>query len=553
MPPKPRKTNKDGVPVIPKNYVTETDRRAVAEAQPEITKAYIKHAAADFLIFARGLKIHSAGGPRVFENCMAGFQRECFEDVAPNLQALRIGDMPDMRRFWIERTKKASKDADLAVMLMWLMAFPLRPFYAQVGAADRDQAAIVKERMIRLLHYNTWLNEYVEVVQWEVRSKKTLADGVTPMAKLQIMASDIGGAHGGTPELLVLNELSHVVKWEFIENLMSNAAGVPQGVVIVATNAGVKGTKPEVWRKNALTSESWSCWMLSKPAPWHSQTDVEDERSRLTRSQFRRLWLGEWVSGKGDALDEEEINHCFDGTVKGPGTSPEPGWRYLIGLDIGINKDHSGAVVLGVSDKQRLIKLVDMRAWSPKDYGGEVNLEDVMDWCRIQGRHWRGVLHYDPHQAKLMAQQLRRDMPCVEMTFSRPSNRVAMATSFIQVMQNRLLKCYDDEEGRVRRDFGKFNIVETPSGLKLEAVSDEYGHADVGTALVICLPAAVEMLNGAVGLQPDDVLADPDAEPLTEDEEKDLPDEFRELFEVEEDIKERARLKKRYDPLADLN
>ena len=66
-------------------------------------------------------------------------------------------ERPKMQRFWIERTKKASKDADLAVIMMWLVAFPVRPLYMQVGAADRVQAGIVKDRMSHLLHHNPWL------------------------------------------------------------------------------------------------------------------------------------------------------------------------------------------------------------------------------------------------------------------------------------------------------------------------------------------------------------------------------------------------------------
>ena len=68
------------------------------------------------MLFVRGLKIASQTGPAVFENCMAGFQRDTFIEMAPSLEALRVGEKPKMQRFWIERTKKASKDADLAVV-----------------------------------------------------------------------------------------------------------------------------------------------------------------------------------------------------------------------------------------------------------------------------------------------------------------------------------------------------------------------------------------------------------------------------------------------------
>lgn len=554
MPRKPRLTTADGIPLVPKNYVTKTDREAVAAAEAEIESAYIKYAAKNFLTFTRGLRIHSDKGPQVFERCMAEFQRECFEDIAPALHALRAGRKPTRRRFWWERTKKASKDADLAVVLAWLIAFPTRPFYAQVGAADREQAGIVKERLVRLMHYNPWLHDYIEIVAWEIRSKKKLSGSNEPMAKLMIMAADISGAHGGTPELLVLNELSHVTKWEFVQNLMSNAAGVPQGVVIVATNAGVKGTTAYEWRKHAIASDDWSPHILSRPAPWHSLAAVEDERRLHTPSRFKRLWQGDWVSGKGDALDEEDIDACFPLSYKPP-RKPEPGWRYLFGLDLGISHDHSGAAVLGVNEPEQMVKIVEWRVWEPDQNTGEVDLMDVEDWCHRAASYWQATGYYDPHQAKLMAQRLvRRHVRMVEMSFSVPSNLTRMATTFIQVVQTRRILCYDDEDGRLRRDFGKFSIVEKPYGYKLEAVSDVHGHADVGTAVVICLPAAVAMLDGLPGLRPDDVLAEPDAEPLTEAEEKELPDEFRELFEYEDEVADSHRMARRHkdDPFAGL-
>jgi len=96
---------------------------------------------------------------------------------------------------------------------------------------------------------------------------------------------------------------------------------------------------------------------------------------------------------------------------------------------------------------------------------------------------------YDPAAGgSFMAQRLRRrGVPMRELSFSSPTNLKNMATSLVQCMTSRTLEGFDDEDGRLRRDFGKFNILEKPSYYRLEAVSDEFGHADVGTALVICL------------------------------------------------------------------
>ena len=127
----------------------------------------------DPLAFIRNLIIPSATGPVLFDECMAPFQRECFDDVIPSLVAVRNGNMPERKRFWIERTKKASKDADMATMLLWLLAYPKRPTYFQVGAADKDQAAIIKERIEAILYYNQWLTDLIKVNKYQLANNST--------------------------------------------------------------------------------------------------------------------------------------------------------------------------------------------------------------------------------------------------------------------------------------------------------------------------------------------------------------------------------------------
>jgi hypothetical protein len=493
---------------------------------------YKKMSEKSFRCFYRGLTIASVLGPRIFENVMAGFQRDVFESMADSLEQLRDGKMPDKRRFWIERTKKASKDADLAVIVIWLIAFARRPFYSQVGAANSEQAAIVKQRISHLLHWNPWLGEHIELVQSVVRSKKKLDNG-QPLAKMDIMSSDVAGAHGGTPDLLIVNELSHMKKWEFAENLLDNADGVAQGIVIIATNAGYKGTKAEVWRNNAIKSTMWHVNILAKPAPWHSKEFLKDTQKRNPPSRFRRLWWGVWVTGQGDAVAEEKIDQAF--VMDGPLSEPEDGWEYVLGLDLSVSNDHSGLMVLGINYLEQKLKTAWWKAWTPSVKTREVDLIDVENTVYMVFRLFRAsFMFYDPFQAKLLAQRLnRRGVCCKEMSFQVPNNLVKMASSFVQVLDAGKLQCYDDPDGRLRRDFSKFKIVEKSYGHRLEAVSDEYGHADVGTALAICLPYGVDALGGFNSLQADDELMFTGSADVSEDEMKKMPSEFKELFEME--------------------
>ena len=504
-----------------------TDEREAAE---KLELEWRSRAAVDFMTFADGLIIDGQRGPVMFRAVMAEFQREAFMDVAPSLEAVQQGTMPPQKRHWWERTKKAGKDSDLAVCLLWLIAFPRRPFYIQVGAADRDQAGIVKQRLQALLFHNAWMNNYVEIQQWKVRSKICGPDG-SPLAMMDIMAADIAGAHGGTPDVLVINELSHIAKWEFVENLMDNADGVAQGLVIIATNAGHKGTKAETWRNNAERNK-WGFHIWQRPAPWHDEAAIEDARRRNTPSRFKRLWYGRWMSGKGDALNEQDIDRCFPPGAR-PTLAPEHGWVYIGGLDLGISHDHAGGLVLGVHVARQICRVANYRGWEPLQRTGEVDLIAVEEWCLQMTRNYHIIwLGYDPFQAVYMAQRLRlKNVPMRPVQFSSSKNLMAMASAIMTTIETGKLEAYDDETGRLRRDLGKLTITEKSYGYRLEAVRDETGHADVGTALAICLMQAVLIMAGLDTFDDTDVVATTIEDDLTPEEVEEMPEELRAIYD----------------------
>lgn len=507
--------------------------KQLLEQEEQVEAQYRKMSEGSFLLFCRGLYIKAQNGKKRFESVMAPFQRICFEQLASSLEELRDGEMPERRRWWIERTKKASKDADLAVVIAWLVAFPTRPFYGQIGAADRGQAGIVRDRLSDLLFYNPWLNDKMELVGNEIRSKVLRQNG-KPLALIDIESSDVTGSHGGTPDILIVNELSHITRFEFAETMMDNADGVAQGMVIIATNAGVKNTKPWQWRCSAISSSEWTVHVVSEPAPWHTHKTLQEAKKRNSKSRFARLWKGEWITGGGDIFDEVDLDEVF--SLSYPDTfHPLPGWDYIAGLDLGITNDHAGFVILGVNQKIRKIRLAYMKRWDPRDTDGEVDLINVEEIMIATCLHFRTIcMFYDPHQAVFMAQRARRKITVREMTFSSGKNLTEMASALKQAVESHVLEVFDEPDGSLRSDFDKFKIVEKSYGYKIEATRDDRGHADVGTALVIALPAAISLMNGSAFLSADDDVAETDPDELTEQEVEEMPEELRDLYTMEE-------------------
>ena len=502
---------------------------------PEI----IKRSPTDFNLFMRSLIIPSATGVQRFNDCIQDFQVDTFKRIQPSIEAIRNNNLPPTRRFWIERTKKASKDADVAIIVLWLIAFAKRPIKIQICAANRKQARIIENRAVELIFYNKWLDDYVEIVEGQIRNRR-----LKRQVWAHIEATDSqGAAHGETPDLLILNELVHVAKWKAMADHMQNADGTTRSVVIVATNAGIKGTPAWEWRKIALDSpRRWAVMLWSKPSPWSDPESVAEARRRdPVGSEFRRLWEGQWISGMGDALTEEEI----EGIFSLPSFIPTPGkdWIYLAGLDLGVSKDHAGVVLLGIHKQRQLIRVGQVMGFVPTiiiktgdKEKREVDSDAVEKYVHYLHERFRFIsCSYDPAAGgSFMAQRFRKaGIVMNEIVFQSSVVQTRMATTLVQVVKSKILQCYDDEEGRIKRDLNKFSIEhKPPSSYKLVAVADEYGHADVGMALALTLPKAVEYLGGWSFLNANDSIAVyVEDDELTVDDLNSMPAEFRETIE----------------------
>ncbi len=188
------------------------------------------------------------------------------------------------------------KDSDLAVALLWLLVFAPRCLLCQVGAADQDQAAELRKAAKDIARLNPWLDKGVVIEQWRIRNPRT-------DSQAEIIASDVAGSHGARPDVLILNELSHICRREFAENLLDNAAKVPHGLVCIATNAGYVPSWQFDWREDARTSLRWSFHKVDRPAPWLDPAEIEEAKRRNSSSRYARLWEGVWSADGGDALD----------------------------------------------------------------------------------------------------------------------------------------------------------------------------------------------------------------------------------------------------------
>ncbi len=284
-----------------------------------------------------------------------------------------------------------------------------------------------------------------------------------------------------------MNELTHLQKQDFALNLLDNASKMPSGVVLVLTNAGFIPSWQYELREQARTSERWRFSSWDRPAPWLAEAEIAEARRRNPPNRFARLWGGQWVPASAGALDPADLERAV--LLSGPTPAAEADFTYFVGVDLSVSRDTSAAATIGRHRHGRY-KLVEVRAWTPTP-GVKVDLVAVEDALLDMNRRWRKPLFaYDPFQAALMAQRLKRKGCRLMETPFVGKSMTAMASELVESFSSQRLALFRDEA--LLRDLRSMRIVEGPAGWKLSAPRTGSGHADRGTALALALLAARE-------------------------------------------------------------
>lgn len=478
----------------------------------------IHQMAVDPRVFRGHLLIDTDRGPRRLEESLDDWQRKDFEALDPSWQRVagrglpgELNDAPS--RAYLERPRGHSKTADLAVMVCWVLLSSIRRLSGIAAAADRDQAGYLRDAISRLVQVNPWLNEILEVQRGAIVNKLT-------HSRLDVISCDAPSSYGLTPDFVVVDELTHWGKQDFWESVVSSAAKRAHCLLVIISNAGLGMGESWQWRVREHARQDDRCYFSRLDGPqasWLCAAMLIDQKKLLTKSSYARLWLNQWQRGAGDALDPDDVAAAFKSDLQ-PMHGREEGFSFVGGLDLGIKNDHAALVVLGSYGgcldtridlfgrletdartaenigRQQRVRLALCKSWAPSEKTGEVDLIEVERFCLAAAKQFSiGRLFYDPHQAALMAQRVARAGVWMEELPFVGANLNRMASAVLAAFSSRQIDLYPDAD--LERDLLRLSIVEKAYGFKLEAIRDEYGHADRAIALAIALPAALELAS----------------------------------------------------------
>jgi hypothetical protein len=448
----------------------------------KISKTRFDQYAKDPVKFLRELAVPGTEVGKQFDEVWADFQKDAFERLAPCLLAVAKGEVPPERGHWFERTKGASKDSDVGCCILWVLLFARSPVLIEIGAEQQEQARETLLAMKAIVRLNPWMKPLIEFFQYVVKSKQT-------EARMEVLTTTKTGAHGSRPQMSICNELSHITVKEFADTLMDNAEKEGENFAIIATNAGYLHTWQYDWREVYRRDEDWWFQKVAEPAPWIAERNLRSAQLRNSATRYNRLWQGIWSPQQGDAIDPEDIDAAI--RMQGP-MSPEMvrdnGYVVVQGVDAGIKHDHAAVVHLAVRRGEPRVHLARCESWAP--------IHGKIDLSQLEAAILRGWSDfpclgccYDPTQMEYIRQRVeKRGVVCDPIYVPRREGDI-MARTILEHFRNRLISIYPDE--LFVRDLHRLSIRETRYGEhKLEAVRDEYGHADRAIAFALALPAA---------------------------------------------------------------
>ena len=194
-------------------------------------------------------------------------------------------------------------------------------------------------------------------------------------------------------------------------SLISSAAKRSNCLLVVISNAGFVDSWQWSVREAARTDPAWIFSRLDGPqASWLTADRLAEQRRMLPAVAYARLWENQWSSGGGDALTPADIAAAFLPDLQ-PMTGKEPGWLFVAGVDLGLTRDCSAVVVLGVpaGGKSGRIRLAHNRLWRPT-LGKKIDLTEVeRHVLDLDAQYNLETVAFDPWQMEHLAQRLEAD------------------------------------------------------------------------------------------------------------------------------------------------
>lgn len=369
---------------------------------------------------------------------MVDQQRKDFAGVSPMLAWATGGPRPTNTKAWLQKSRGYSKTTDIAAMMAYLLVFAQKQLSIDVIADDEDQAKLVLIQLRKLIAHNKWLEAYINAQKKRVVSPKT-------GTAVEFIARDPNSAYGRTPDVTIMDELTHWRSEDMWTAAFSSYAK-KNGPLIIACNAGY-GTG---WQWNvrcmAEQGEEWYFSAPHGPAPWRSEKELKEQELGMLQSEFRRLWWNEWQSSTGAFLTQAEAEGCVDPTLHQRNEAPHDGLSYVACIDYAEKHDRTVCTVGHLENGHIIIDRMDV--FDPRfEPDGICRVSKVIDWVNRTntafGRQRGRVLFLvDPWGLQTLTQELAAVVSIVPIEFQSGKFNTHMCQVLRHLILHRRVRWY---------------------------------------------------------------------------------------------------------------
>jgi hypothetical protein len=454
--------------------------------------------ASDFVAFCGDMVVPIGGKYRRFCDVWDAKQKALVEKLGSVAPAVIHGDVPPIKRMYVNATKGYGKDLIATLFLVFVLMFAERLIRAQLIANKLQQANEPLDILRNFLFADGPLNrlaaQVIEIQNYRVISHR---DTGRPESVIEVLASD-RFAHGSRPDILVCNEISHIEDWQHFETANDNLAKCPHGFGFYLSNAGFIGTPQHTWHEQVLADPLFDCTIINTPAPWIDPQVLAYKEKTDVPSRNLMYFHGVWASPSGDVLPREQIKRAT--CLPGRQYANKHPYVYVAAGDLSSTVNRSAICIFGVAPGMPIV-LADARSYRPAEYIEPSDFRDELrdDIRELQSRFHFNVIAFDQHQSFLML-DLARSLGINAFLYyagkhdfdETRSNGTLKAELLFRAFQEQWVHIYNDEQ--LILDLQATSIVTKPTGLTLEFGRDsEGGHADLAASFSLGLLLALHL------------------------------------------------------------
>jgi hypothetical protein len=308
------------------------------------------------------------------------------------------------------------------------------------AAADVDQAALLTESMETERLLNPWIKKRVGIGRGRAWGKG---------GYLKIITSDAPSASGHNVDVFVFDEVTMWEKRDLWDVVLTGREKRPGSVLLVITNAGVRGSWQEGVLAQARTNSDWDVYESPEGvhlASWMDAERIAKNRLLVTPAMAKRMYDNKWVDPGEDSgfLSREDVQACEESGRALQLIPTRLGRRdvdYVAGIDYGPKRDRTALSVLHhAHDGTIRVDELTVLQGSP---GQPVPIAAVEGWVEdINRRFHRPMLVIDPYQMEGTVQKYEYHQQVVRFESRGGKSNYEMASTLRSLVANKRLVWY---------------------------------------------------------------------------------------------------------------